>query len=102
MLEGKGIKQYKARIVDPGFISSGQGLELCWRDAMGMETREGYTFADHPRSQGPDCRVVAERSFLKIVRFRPFTDPRIQSGSDAGIQPRDFRAILPIVTRLAR
>ena len=43
--------------------------------------------------------VLAERTFLKIVRFLPFTDPRIQSGQMPEFSRETFRAILPIVTR---
>jgi hypothetical protein len=43
--------------------------------------------------------VLAERTFLKIVRFLPFTDPRIQSGQMPEFSRETFRAILPIVTQ---
>ena len=42
--------------------------------------------------------VLAERPFLKIVRFVPLTDPRVQGGQLAELSRETFRAMLPIVT----
>jgi hypothetical protein len=42
--------------------------------------------------------VLAERSFVKIVRFLPFTDPRVQSGFMPEFSRETFQAVLPIVT----
>jgi hypothetical protein len=43
--------------------------------------------------------VLAERSFVKIVRFLPFTDQKIQSGQMPEFSRETFRALLPIVTQ---
>ena len=60
---------------------------------------EGYTLPITHDRKAQIAAVVAERSFLKIVRFLPFTDPRIQSGQMPEFSRETFRAILPIVTR---
>jgi hypothetical protein len=60
---------------------------------------EGYTLPITYDRKAQIAAVLAERSFLKIVRFLPFTDPRIQSGQAQEFSRETFRAILPIVTR---
>lgn len=99
MLEGEGIKQHKARIVDRFHQLAGQGLELSLAPTLWEWKRgEGYTLPITHDRKAQIAAVVAERSFLKIVRFLPFTDPRIQSGQMPGFSRETFRAILPIVT----
>jgi hypothetical protein len=100
MLEGEGIKQHKARIVDRFHQLAGQGLELSLAPTLWEWKRgEGYTLPITHDRKAQIAAVVAERSFLKIVRFLPFTDPRIQSGQMPEFSRETFRAILPIVTR---
>jgi hypothetical protein len=100
MLEGEGIKQHKARIVDRFHQLAGQGLELSLAPTLWEWKRgEGYTLPITHDRKAQIAAVLAERSFVKIVRFLPFTDPRIQSGQMAEFSRETFRAILPIVTR---
>jgi hypothetical protein len=42
--------------------------------------------------------VLAERSFMKVVRCLPFGDSRVQNGQLAHAACDAFRAMLPIVT----
>jgi hypothetical protein len=42
--------------------------------------------------------VIAERSFLKIVRFVTVDDPRVKAGELARVSREAFRAMRPIVT----
>ena len=100
LLEGEGIKQHKARIVDRFHQLAGQGLELSLAPTLWEWKRgEGYTLPITHDRKAQIAAVLAERSFLKIVRFLPLTDPRVQSGQVPEFSRETFRAILPIVTR---
>src|SRR5512140_1100131 len=100
MLEGEGITQHKVRIVNRFHQLAGQGLELSLAPTLWEWKRgEGYTLPITHDRKAQIAAVLAERSFLKIVRFLPFSDPRIQSGQMPEFSRETFRAILPIVTR---
>ncbi len=100
LLEGEGIKQHKVRIVNRFHQLAGQGLELSLAPTLWEWKRgEGYTLPITHDRKAQIAAVLAERTFLKIVRFLPFTDPRIQSGQMLEFSRETFRAILPIVTR---
>ena len=100
LLEGQGIKQHKGRIVDRFHQLAGQGLELSLAPTLWeWKSGEGYTLPITHDRKAQIAAVVAERSFLKIVRFLPFTDPRVQSGQMSEFSRETFRAILPIITR---
>jgi hypothetical protein len=100
LLEGQGIKQHKARIVDRFHQLAGQGLELSLAPTLWEWKRgEGYTLPITHDRKAQIAAVLAERSFVKIVRFLPFTDQRIQSGQMPEFSRETFRAVLPIVTR---
>lgn len=100
MLEGEGIKQHKSRIVDRFHQLAGQGLELSLAPTLWEWKRgEGYTLPITHDRKAQIAAVLAERSFVKIVRFLPFTDPRVQSGLMPEFSCETFQAILPIITR---
>ena len=100
LLEGEGIKQHKVRIVNRFHQLAGQGLELSLAPTLWEWKRgEGYTLPITHDRKAQIAAVLAERTFLKIVRFLPFSDPRIQSGQMPEFSRETFRAILPIVTR---
>ena len=100
LLEGEGIKQHKVRIVNRFHQLAGQGLELSLAPTLWEWKRgEGYTLPITHDRKAQIAAVLAERTFLKIVRFLPFTDPRIQSGQMPEFSRETFRTILPIVTR---
>jgi len=100
ILEGEGIKQHKARLTDRFHQLAGQELELSLAPTLWEWKRgEGYTLPITHDRKAQIAAVVAERSFLKIVRFLPFTDPLIQSGQIPEFSRETFRAISPIVTR---
>jgi hypothetical protein len=99
LLEGEGIKQHKVRIVNRFHQLAGQGLELSLAPTLWEWKRgEGYTLPINHDRKAQIAAVLAERTFLKIVRFLPFTDPRIQSGQMPEFSRETFRAILPVVT----
>ena len=100
LLEGEGIKQHKARIVDRFHQLAGQGLELSLAPTLWEWKRgEGYTLPITHDRKAQIAAVLAERSFVKIVRFLPFADQRIQSGQMLEFSRETFRAILPVVTQ---
>jgi hypothetical protein len=99
LLEGEGIKQHKARIVNRFHQLAGQGLELSLAPTLWEWKRgEGYTLPITHDRKAQIAAVIAERAFLKIVRCLPLTDPRIQSGQMPEFSREVFRAVLPIVT----
>src|SRR5574341_411793 len=100
LLEGVGIKQYKKHIVDRFHRLAGQGLELSLAPTLWEWKRgEGYTLPMTHDRKARIAAVLAERPFLKIVRFVPLTDARIQSGQLPNLSREAFRAVLPIIAR---
>ena len=100
LLEGAGIKQHKARIVDRFHQLAGQGLELSLAPTLWEWKRgEGYMLPITHDRKAQIAAVLAERSFVKIARFLPFSDSRIQWGQIPEFGRETFRAILPIITR---
>ena len=99
LLEGAGIKQYKKHIVDRFHQLAGRDLELSLAPTLWEWKRgEGYTLPITHDRKAQIAAVLAERSFVKIVRFLPFSDTRIRSGHVPEFSRETFRAILPIVT----
>ena len=99
LLEGEGIKQHKTRIVNRFHQLAGQGLELSLAPTLWEWKRgEGYTLPITHDRKAQIAAVLADRAFLKIVGFLPFSDPRVQSGQMPEFSRETFRAILPIIT----
>lgn len=99
MLEGPGIKQYKKHFVDRFHQVAGQELELSLAPTLWEWKRgEGYTLPITHNRKAQIAAVLAERRFLKVVRFVPMTDPRLQAGRLPELSREAFRAMLPIVT----
>ena len=100
LLEGTGIKQYKKHIVDRFHRLAGQELELSLAPTLWEWKRgEGYTLPITHDRKAQIAAVLAERPFLKILRFVPLTDSRIQSGQVPDLSRETFRAVLPIIAR---
>jgi len=100
LLEGAGIKQYKQHIVDRFHRLAGQHLELSLAPMLWEWKRgEGYTLPITHDRKAQIAAVLADRPFLKIVRFVPLTDQRILSGRLPQLSCETLRALLPIVTR---
>lgn len=99
LLEGAGIKQYKKRIVDRFHQVAGHELELSLAPTLWEWKRgEGYTLPITHDRKAQIAAVLADRQFLKIVRFVPMTDPRLQAGQLPDLSRETLRALLPIVT----
>ena len=99
ILEGDGIKQYKKHIVDRFHQVAGQELELSLAPTLWEWKRgEGYTLPITHNRKAQIASVLAERRFIKIVRFVPMTDSRLQAGLLPELSREAFRSMLPIVT----
>jgi hypothetical protein len=99
LLEGRLIKQYKKRLVDRFHRVAGQGLELSLAPTLWEWKRgEGYTLPITHDRKAQIAAVLAERSFLKIVRFVRLDDPRVRSGNLPELSREAFVAMLPIVS----
>lgn len=99
LLEGAGIKQYKKRIVDRFHQLAGKDLELSLAPTLWEWKRgEGYTLPISHDRKAQIAAVLAERSFVKIIRCVSLTDPRVHAGHLSQVSRETFRAMLPIVT----
>ncbi len=99
LLEGAGIKRYKKHIVDRFHQLAGKDLELSLAPTLWEWKRgEGYTLPISHDRKAQIAAVLAERSFVKIIRCVPLTDPRIQAGHLSKISCETFRAMLPVIT----
>jgi hypothetical protein len=98
ILEGTLMRQYKTRLVDRFHMVAGRELELSLAPTLWEWKRgEGFTLPITHDRKAQIAAVIAERSFLKIIRFLPFGDSRVQSGRLAELSGDVFRAMLPIV-----
>lgn len=99
LLEGAGIKQYKKHIVDRFHQLAGKDLELSLAPTLWEWNRgEGYTLPITHDRKAQIAAVLAERSFVKIIRCVPLTDPQIRAGNLSQVSRETFQAMLPIVT----
>ncbi|HKT33356.1 MAG TPA: hypothetical protein VJR03_00905 [Nitrospira sp.] len=98
ILEGTLMREYKKRLVDRFHTVAGRELELSLAPSLWeWKQGEGFTLPITHDRKAQIAAVVAERSFLKILRFVPFGDPRIRNGALADVSLEVFRAMLPIV-----
>ena len=99
LLEGAGIKQYKKHIVDRFHRLAGNDLELSLAPTLWEWKRgEGYTLPITHDRKAQIAAVLAERSFVKIIRCLPFTDPRVHAEDLSQLSRETFRVVLPVVT----
>jgi hypothetical protein len=99
LLEGAQLKQYKRNLIDRFHMVAGRDLEMSLASHFWEWKRgEGYTL---PLSHDRKARigaVIAERSFMKILRFVPIADFDRLQDSLPDIGRDTFRSLLPIVT----
>jgi hypothetical protein len=99
ILEGGLIKQYKKHLVDRFHSIAGQDLELSIAPTLWEWKRgEGYTLPITHDRKAQIAAVVAERPYLKIIRFMTVDDPRVRAGELAAVSLQAFRAMRPIMT----
>ncbi|WP_447599656.1 hypothetical protein [Nitrospira sp. Nam80] len=99
LLEGAQLKDYKRNLIDRFHMVAGRDLEMSLASHFWEWKRgEGYTL---PLSHDRKARigaVIAERSFMKILRFVPIADFDRLQDSLPDIGRDTFRSVLPIVT----
>ena len=99
ILEGSLVKQYKKHLIDRFHSIAGRGVELSIAPTLWEWKRgEGYTLPITHDRKAQVAAVVAERSFLKIVRFIALDDPKVQAGELASVSREAFLAMRPIIT----
>lgn len=99
ILEGSLVKQYKKHLIDRFHSIAGRGVELSIAPTLWEWKRgEGYTLPITHDRKAQVAAVVAERSFLKIVRFIALDDPKVQAGELASVSREAFLAMRPIMT----
>lgn len=99
ILEGSVVKQCKKHLVDRFHSIAGQDLELSILPTLWEWKRgEGYTLPITHDRKAQVAAVIADRSFLKIVRFVPVDDPRVKAGELATVARVAFHAMRPIMT----
>lgn len=99
LLEGAGTRQYKQQLLGRFHQVAGNGLELSLAPSLWEWKRgEGYTLPITHDRKAQIAAVLAERSYLKVVRCWPLTEPKVQAGQLSQLVCETFRAMLPIVT----
>lgn len=98
ILEGRLVKQYKKHLVDRFHTIAGQRLELSLAPTLWeWKQGEGYTLPIAHNRKAQVAAVIAERPFLKIARFIPLIDEKVQAGDLAGLAKDAFLAMKPVL-----
>jgi hypothetical protein len=98
LLEGAGMREYKKHLVDRFHQLAGKDLELSLAPTLWEWKRgEGFTLPITHDRKAQIAAVLADRSFLKIIRCVPLTDPRIRAGEVSRLSSETFRSVLPII-----
>jgi len=99
LLEGAGIPQYKRQFLGHFHQLAGHELELSLAPSLWEWKRgEGYTLPITHNRKAQIAAVLADRSFMKVVRCVPFSDSKVQAGQLAQVVRGTLRSMLPIVT----
>lgn len=98
ILEGAEMRRYKKHFVDRFHQLAGHELELSLAPTLWEWKRgEGYTLPITHDRKARLAAVLAERSFLKIIRCVPLTDTRIRTGQLAQVSCESVRAMRPLI-----
>jgi len=99
LLEGAGIPQYKRQFLGRFHQLAGHELELSLAPSLWEWKRgEGYTLPITHNRKAQIAAVLADRSFMKVVRCVPIVDLQIEAGQLAQVVRGTLRSMLPIVT----
>jgi hypothetical protein len=99
LLEGSEIGRYKRQLLGRFHQLAGNDLELSLAPSLWeWKCGEGYTLPITHDRKAQIAAVLAERSFLKIVRCVPLGDPRVREAQLAQMACETFRALSPLVT----
>lgn len=98
ILEGRLVKQYKKHIVDRFHTIAGRELELSLAPTLWeWKQGEGYTLPIAHDRKAQIAAVIAERPFLKIARFIPLVDKKVQAGDLASLAKEAFLSMMPVL-----
>ncbi|MDF0673807.1 MAG: hypothetical protein P0120_05630 [Nitrospira sp.] len=99
LLEGSEIGRYKRQLLGRFHQLAGRDLELSLAPSLWeWKWGEGYTLPITHDRKAQIAAVLAERSFLKVVRYVPLSDPRVREGRLAQVACETFRSMHPLVT----
>ncbi|MGC4096812.1 MAG: hypothetical protein QM706_06820 [Nitrospira sp.] len=99
LLEGSEIGRYKRQLLGRFHQLAGKGLELSLAPSLWEWKRgEGYTLPITHDRKAQIAAVLAERSFLKVIRCVSFDDPRVREGQLTQVACETFRSLHPLVT----
>ncbi len=99
LLEGAGLRQYKANLIDRYRQISNRDLHLC----LGPSLWEWHQGAGHTLPVTQDRRaeiaaVLSTRPWFKLARFVPMTDPAVTEGRLVEIGRATWESLLPVIT----
>jgi hypothetical protein len=99
ILEAEGLSQYKKHLINRYEKLADKRLMLCLGgDPWEWRRGEGYTMELTWERKVDLVALLSDRSFLKLARFVPFTDPAIATGRVPEIGRDTLRLLLPIIT----
>ncbi|MBS0181464.1 MAG: hypothetical protein JSS39_03630 [Nitrospira sp.] len=99
LLEGSEMGRYKRQLFGRFHQLAGRDLEVSLAPSLWEWKRgEGYTLPITHDRKAQIAAVVAERSFLKVLRCVPLEDPRVREGQLARMACETFRLMHPLVT----
>ncbi|GJL54791.1 MAG: hypothetical protein NPIRA02_19230 [Nitrospirales bacterium] len=98
ILEGPNIRRYKENMINHYADICEHDVCLCLSSSLWeWKHGAGYTMELTRDRKSQTAAVLANRSWVKVARFIPMNDPRIQAGHVADIGEETFRTILPII-----
>ena len=99
LLEGSEIGRYKRQLLGRFHQLAGRDLELSLAPSLWeWKCGEGYTLPITHDRKAQIAAVLAERSFLKVIRCVSLGDPRIREGQMAQLACETFRSLHPLIT----
>lgn len=99
LLEGSEIGRYKRQLLGRFHQLAGNDLELSLAPSLWEWKRgEGYTLPITHDRKAQIAAVLAERSFLKVMRCMPFEDLQVREGRLAQLARDTFRLMSPLLT----
>jgi len=98
ILEGSNIRRYKENIMNRFTDIAGNQICLCLSSSLWeWKAGPGYTMELTHDRKSQTAAVLANRSFVKLARFIPMTDPIVQSGLLVQTGQEVFRTMLPVI-----
>ncbi len=98
ILEGPNIRKYKENVINHWSEIADHHIHLCLSASLWeWKHGPGYTMELTKDRKSQTAAVLANRTSLKLARFIPLTDTRVQSGQIAEVGHDTFRTMLPII-----